>query len=159
MKNLDKDVDKYALSVYDLDVIEIHHYKDTKMKKTQVKGNVVKSPTWNKSMTVCTVRIAVDKAVQFKNDQGDFDYKTGYFDIKFFKKNLDLVKSMNLGSGDQIEVIGADVIVEYPSSKEPGLYKNSFEILADNARIISKKANVEKPSDEPESDFESWIMN
>ena len=106
---------------------------------TQMKGNLVKEPSWNSNKTIFELRLAVDKAVKFKNEDNTFGQKTGYFNVKFFKDRAIQVADMKLGVGDLVSITGDDQIVEYSTSAEPDIKKFDREILGRSIEVISKK--------------------
>jgi len=134
------------------------------MIKTQMKGNLVKMPSWNTNKTIFELRIAVDKVVKFKNDDNTYGLKTGYFNVKFFKERAIEVAAMNLGVGDLVDITGDDQIVEYVSANEPDVVKFDREILGRTIQLISKKSTKSKDNPEQlklDSDVditESWTM-
>ena len=134
------------------------------MIKTQMKGNLVKMPSWNTNKTIFELRIAVDKVVKFKNDDNTYGLKTGYFNVKFFKERAIEVAAMNLGVGDLVDITGDDQIVEYVSANEPDVVKFDREILGRTIQLISKKSIKSKDNPEQlklDSDVditESWTM-
>lgn len=141
------------------------------MIKTQMKGNLVKMPSWNTNKTVFELRLAVDKVVKFKNEDNTYCLKTGYFNVKFFKDRAIEVADMNLGVGDLVDITGDDQIVEFVSSNEPDVIKFDREILGRSIQLISKKStksantsvrSKEDPDQlklEPDVDVtESWTM-
>ena len=105
-----------------------------------MKGNLVKEPSWNSNKTIFELRLAVDKAVKFKNEDNTFGQKTGYFNVKFFKDRAIQVSDMKLGVGDLVSITGDDQIVEYSTSAEPDIKKFDREILGRSIEVISKKA-------------------
>lgn len=136
---------------------------------TQMKGNLVKDPSWNSSKSVFELRIAVDKVVKYK-DNGDYKFKTSYFNIKFFKDRAIEVANMKLGSGDLIIVLGDYQIAEYSSVSDPNVIKHETEILGRSIKLVSKKSAT-KTDDEnkkkitnktqldPDIDLvENWVM-
>ena len=137
-----------------------------------MKGNLVKEPSWNSNKTIFELRLAVDKAVKFKNEDNTFGQKTGYFNVKFFKDRAIQVANMKLGVGDLVSITGDDQIVEYFTSTEPDVKKFDREILGRSIELISKKStnkpqtNVRMKKDNPdqmtlESDddiTQSWRM-
>ena len=139
---------------------------------SQMKGNLVKEPSWNSNKTIFELRLAVDKAVKFKNEDNTFGQKTGYFNVKFFKDRAIQVANMKLGVGDLVSITGDDQIVEYFTSTEPDVKKFDREILGRSIELISKKStnkpqtNVRMKKDNPdqmtlESDddiTQSWRM-
>ena len=138
------------------------------MIKTQMKGNLVKMPSWNTNKTVFELRLAVDKVVKFKNEDNTYGLKTGFFTVRFFKDRAIEVAGMNLGIGDLVDITGDDQIVEYVSSNEPGVIKFDREILGRSIQLISKKStksnitlkeDPDQPKLEPDVDVtESWTM-
>lgn len=107
---------------------------------TQMKGNLVKEPSWNSSKTIFELRIAVDKAVKYKTEDNTFAQKTGYFNVKFFKDRAIQVADMKLNAGDLVNITGDDQIVEYKTVNEPDVVKFDREILGRSIEVISKKA-------------------